>query len=97
MDTVPAVLTPEEVATLLRTAERTVYKWIQEGKIPSIRVAGIRRCPTRELEQVLGVKIQPGDLLPGGGKVGSRVSEEARKNMSIAAKARHARKKAAQG
>jgi excisionase family DNA binding protein len=68
MDTVPAVLTPEEVATLLRTAKRTIYKWLDEGKIPSIKVAGIRRCPTRELEKKLGIQIKPSDLLPRAGQ-----------------------------
>jgi excisionase family DNA binding protein len=71
MDTVPAMLLPEEVARLLRCSYRTIYKWIDEGKIPGgIKVCGIRRCERLAIEKLLGRKIVPGDLVAAGGKAG---------------------------
>jgi excisionase family DNA binding protein len=63
-DTVPAVLTVEQVAAILRTSKRTITRWMDANKLPSIRVGGIRRCPTRALEEMLGIDIQLSHLAP---------------------------------
>jgi excisionase family DNA binding protein len=63
-DTVPAVLTVEQVAAVLRTSKRTITRWMDEKKIPSFRRGRTRRCPTRALEEMLGIDIKLSHLAP---------------------------------
>jgi excisionase family DNA binding protein len=63
-DTVPAMLTVGQVAVILRTSKRTITRWMDEEKIPSFRRGRTRRCPTRALEEMLGINIQLSHLAP---------------------------------
>lgn len=48
------LLTPGEVATLLRVDARTVSRWARDGKLPSIRtVGGHRRFRRAEIQPYL--------------------------------------------
>jgi len=42
--------TTSEVAGLLRVKRQTVYKWICEGKIPSIAIGGITLFDEQEID-----------------------------------------------
>jgi excisionase family DNA binding protein len=70
MDTVPAVLTAQQVAAILGCSYRTIYKRIEKDEIPNIKLRGIKRCPTHEIEKILGRQIQPSDLVPLAGRSG---------------------------
>jgi excisionase family DNA binding protein len=50
----PAVLTVEEAAELLRIGRSAAYQGIKAGEIPSIKVGRSIRVPTFRLEQLLG-------------------------------------------
>jgi len=50
----PAYLTCPEVAAALRTQPSTIYRWAREGVIQSVRVGGIVRVPSAELERIAG-------------------------------------------
>lgn len=49
----PSVLTVRvpEAAAMLGTSERTLYRWIDEGKIPSLAVGRVRLIPLKALEE----------------------------------------------
>jgi excisionase family DNA binding protein len=98
MDTVvPLTFTAEEVGALLRVGRKTVHRWMDSQKLPSFRVSRTRRCTKESLEKLIGAKIELSHLLAAIGKAGgprAPVTAGARKNMSVAAKARHARKAA---
>jgi excisionase family DNA binding protein len=49
----PDVLLPREVADLLRVSTRTVYRAINEGALPAIRVGRRVVVPRRALERLL--------------------------------------------
>jgi excisionase family DNA binding protein len=71
MDCVPLMFTVEEVAAVLRVSKRTVYRWMDEEKLPSFRRGRTRRCTKEALEQLVGAKIQSSHLVaPQSGKVG---------------------------
>ena len=40
-----------EVAELLGTPQRTIYRWIAEGRLPTIRVGRVVLVPRRALEE----------------------------------------------
>ncbi|HEV8716203.1 MAG TPA: helix-turn-helix domain-containing protein [Candidatus Binatia bacterium] len=44
------ILTLKDVATLLKVAEKTVYRLAQRGEIPCFKVGGQWRCRRRDLE-----------------------------------------------
>lgn len=46
-------LTPEQVAEMLQVNKYTIYKWIQSGKIPSIKIGALRRIDKNDLEKFL--------------------------------------------
>lgn len=50
-----ALLTPEEVATRLRISRRTVVGWLQEGRIPGVKVGN--RWRIRETQVDLLVRV----------------------------------------
>lgn len=52
---VPAVLTVEEAADLLRIGRSAAYAAVKAGDIPSIRVGRTLRVPRHRLEQLLGI------------------------------------------
>lgn len=43
--------TPKEVATWLKVSERTVRRWIEEGKLPARRFGRQLRIPAEALER----------------------------------------------
>ncbi len=51
--------TPAEVAELLKTTRRTVYKWIADGHLKSIKAGNLVRIPRSDLEEFIGHKIEP--------------------------------------
>ncbi len=51
--------TPVEVAELLKTTRRTVYNWIADGQLKSIKAGNLVRIPRSDLEAFIGHKIEP--------------------------------------
>ncbi len=47
------LLTVNETADILRVSTRTVYKFVKNGKIPSVRVGTAIRIPKEELEKLI--------------------------------------------
>ncbi len=41
----PKYYTPQEAAEILKVHEKTIYKWIKEGKIRAITIGGVYRIP----------------------------------------------------
>lgn len=57
------LLTPSEVASLFRVDPKTVTRWAQSGKLPSIRtLGGHRRYRTSDVRALL--EVMPGDRRP---------------------------------
>ena len=52
-DTEDAVMTVQEVSKYLRLAESTVYKLVQDGKLPGRKVGGRWRFPRESLQRWL--------------------------------------------
>ncbi len=52
-DTEDAVMTVQEVSQYLRLAESTVYKLVQDGKLPGRKVGGRWRFPRESLQRWL--------------------------------------------
>ncbi len=54
------LLTPSEVATLFRVDPKTVTRWAQAGKVPSIRtLGGHRRYRESDIRALLSGAIDP--------------------------------------
>ena len=51
--TVPNLLTTAEAATVLRCSRGTIYRLIDEGKLPALRVGGRLRIDAGQLERWL--------------------------------------------
>jgi len=47
MSVEPRFLTVQEIAEFSRVTPATVYRWIAEGKVPSIRIGHAVRIPSR--------------------------------------------------
>jgi len=59
------LLTVPEVARHLRVGQRNVYRWIQDGKLPVLRLAGSTiRVAARDLDAWLRDSSQPGESTP---------------------------------
>lgn len=53
------LMTPAEVAALFRVDPKTVSRWAEAGKIPSVKtLGGHRRYPADEVHQLLDVPRQ---------------------------------------
>jgi excisionase family DNA binding protein len=37
------LLTPAEVAKIMRVSKSTVYRWVEEGTLPAMRLGGVVR------------------------------------------------------
>jgi len=77
----PAVLTVEEAAGVLRIGRTAAYDAARRGDLPVIRVGRTLRVPRHRLEQLLG--LQNGDG-PGGQTEADRESESQAKEKSHA-------------
>jgi excisionase family DNA binding protein len=44
------LLTAKDVAERLRVKEKTVYAWASQGKIPTVRINGLRRFDGSEID-----------------------------------------------
>lgn len=54
------LLTPAEVAARFRVDPKTVTRWAQSGKIPSVRtMGGHRRFPAEDIERLLDESTRP--------------------------------------
>lgn len=40
-----SLLTPQEVAELLRVDRQTVYRWLRQGDLQAIKIGGVWRVP----------------------------------------------------
>jgi excisionase family DNA binding protein len=47
------MLTVEEVANRLKVTPRTVYRWIDEGKLKSLKIQGVVRITEEEYEKFI--------------------------------------------
>ncbi len=47
------LLTPKEVAEILRVSPRTVQRWVKEGKLRAVRVGRLWRIPSTALTELL--------------------------------------------
>ena len=52
-----AFLRPRQIAELLGVTERSVRRWIADGTLPSVKLAGARLVARVALEQRLGAPI----------------------------------------
>lgn len=73
------MLTEREVADLFRVTRRTVQRWAAAGTLEAIRVGGITRYRTHDVEALLGPLNDdaPGGRTQGVGKasdVGARLA-----------------------
>jgi len=47
------LLTPEQAAEYLQVAKRTIYKWLQEGRIAGVKAGSLWRIPETALEKFI--------------------------------------------
>lgn len=47
------LMTVPEVASAIRVSAGTVYRWIEENRVPSIRVGNAVRIPRRWLDRMI--------------------------------------------
>ena len=45
--------TPEEIADILKTTRKTVYTWIQSGKLKALKAGKMWRIPQSALDEFL--------------------------------------------
>lgn len=51
------VYTPDEIAKGLNASKKTVYKWLNEGRLQGFRAGGMWRITREDLEEFLGRSI----------------------------------------
>jgi len=54
----PPAISVHEAARILQVTAATVYSWVRNGEIPSIRLGGRIRIPTARLAELLGVTVE---------------------------------------
>jgi len=47
------LLTLGEAAERLGISYQSIYKWVERGEIPTVRVAGRRRVPSTALDEII--------------------------------------------
>lgn len=52
---VSPTLTVHETARVMKVVPATVYAWVREGDIPSLKLGGRVRIPTAKLADMLGM------------------------------------------
>lgn len=50
----PAFLSPRQIAEALSMSRRQVYRWIQNGDLPSTKIDGSRRISEKHLAKKVG-------------------------------------------
>ncbi len=45
--------TPIEVAKIFKVTRKTIYNWIESGKIKPIKIGNVIRIPKEEVERIL--------------------------------------------
>ncbi len=50
------LLRPTEVADYLRISRSTIYGWIEQGKIPAMKICGTIRITREDVEKMIGKK-----------------------------------------
>jgi excisionase family DNA binding protein len=73
METRPVYLTVPEVAKLLRLTRVTIYKKIQRGEIPSLRLGGPIRVPA---SAILGPTGELPDWVTRTGEAKKKITED---------------------
>lgn len=48
------MMTPEQVAEWLQVHRGTVYRWIDEGKLPALQVGRVYRIPREDVLAMVG-------------------------------------------
>lgn len=54
------LLTPKEVAKILRVSPRTVQRWVKAGKLRAVRAGRLWRIPKEALVEFLSEKSEAG-------------------------------------
>jgi excisionase family DNA binding protein len=49
----PMAYRPPQVAELLNVSPTTVFKWIRNGTLPTVKIAGVTLVPAAGLEEML--------------------------------------------
>ncbi len=57
--------TPAEVAQRFRVTRQAVYNWINEGKLPAVRLGQAIRIPSSALQSFVQ-PVRPGEATPEG-------------------------------
>ena len=57
MDSLPVVLTTQEVAALFRVTTETVRAWRMAGRLPGVRIGKELRFRLRDVEKALGISV----------------------------------------
>ena len=60
----PAVLTVEEAAQVLRISRGSAYEGVRTGEIPHVRIGRTIRVPRRAMEELLSYAIHQPDAAP---------------------------------
>lgn len=47
------LMTVPECASAIRVAPATLYRWVEEGRVPAIRVGNVIRIPRRWLDRIM--------------------------------------------
>lgn len=54
MDPRPELCTVAQVAEILQVHEKTVRRWINEGRLPVVRIGRLVRIPSSALDELAG-------------------------------------------
>ncbi len=57
-DSMERLLSPQQFADLLSISRWTVYAWLQEGKIRSVKIGRLVRIPESEVSRIVQEGIQ---------------------------------------
>lgn len=53
LKTIPTLMTVEDVASYLKVAVQSVYRWVSQEKIPHLKVGGSLRFDPNEIQEWL--------------------------------------------
>ncbi|GAA0738412.1 helix-turn-helix domain-containing protein [Dactylosporangium roseum] len=53
MEQLPELMTPAEVAEVLRLTDETVHRWARIGKLPYVDVFGVKRFRRSDVEAIV--------------------------------------------